>query len=261
VVKRLRELRDSARAGERCLLEGPRLVLEALAAGTTIVEAAASPRAERVPAGREALAALDRAGITPRRLDDHLLSSLSEAETSQGLLAVAERPRFEADRIFGGTSKGPAAVPLVLVAVGLQNPGNLGGALRTAEAAGATGALLTGGTADPFSWKALRGSMGSAFRLPHRRERRLDDALDLLEARGVRLAAAVARGGVPCDEADLRGPLALLLGNEAAGLPDEALARTTLKLTIPLHPPVESLNVGVAAGVLLFEAARQRRSA
>jgi len=252
LVRRLRALRDSTRTGEHCLIEGPRLLLEALAAGVRIVEAVASPRAERTPGGREALLALAGAGLAPRRVDEGVLSDLSEAETSQGLLAVAERPRFEPARLFGGT-------PLVLVAVGVQNPGNLGGLLRTAEGAGATGALLTAGTTDPFSWKALRGSMGSAFRLPHRREARLGDALDLLDEHHVRLAATVARGGQPYDRADLRGPVALLLGNEAAGLPEEAERRATLRLTIPLRPPVESLNVGVAAGVLLLEAARQRR--
>jgi len=253
-VRRLRALRDSTRAGEHCLIEGPRLLLEALAARVAVVEAVASPRADRTSGGREALLALAGAGIAPRRVDEAVLSDLSETETSQGLLAVAERPRFEAEHLFAQT-------PLVVVAVGVQNPGNLGALMRTAEGAGATGALLTAGTTDPLSWKALRGSMGSAFRLPHRREARLGDALDLLERHGVRLAATVARGGTPYDRADLRGPVALLLGNEAAGLPEEAEARASLRLTIPLRAPVESLNVGVAAGVLLIEAARQRRSA
>jgi tRNA G18 (ribose-2'-O)-methylase SpoU len=102
--------------------------------------------------------------------------------------------------------------------------------------------------------------MGSAFRLPHRREPTAAAALDLLSSRGVRLAATVARGGTPYAEADLTGPIALLLGNEAAGLDEEVLGRATVRLTIPLKPQVESLNVGVAAGILLFEAARQRRS-
>ena len=253
LVRRLRELRESARAGETCLLEGPLLVLEAVAAGLRIVEAAAGPRAERTPAGRAALAALAAEGVPSRRVHEDVLASLSEAETSQGLLAIAQRPRFEGERLFAG-------VPLVVVAVDVQNPGNLGSLLRTAEAAGATGALLVGATADAFSWKALRGSMGSAFRLPHLRERSLLAALDRLEARGLRLAATVARGGTPYDRADLREPLALLLGNEGKGLPDEAEARASLRLSIPVSPPVESLNVGVAAGIVLFEAARQRRA-
>jgi TrmH family RNA methyltransferase len=252
LVRRLRELRESARSGETCLLEGPRLVLEGLTAGLRILEAAATSRAGRTHPGREALAALAARGVVVRGVEEGVLDSLSEVETSQGLLAIAERPRFAEERVF-------ATVPLVVVAVGIQNPGNLGGLLRTAEAAGATGAVLTGPTADPLSWKALRGSMGSAFRLPHLRERRIEAALDRLASQGLRLAATVARDGQPYDQADLRGPLALLLGNEATGLPESVERRADLRLTIPLKPPVESLNVGVAAGILLFEAARQRR--
>ena len=173
---------------------------------------------------------------------------------------MAARPRFETEALFGKGPSAGAGPPLVVVALGIQNPGNLGALLRTAEAAGATGAVLTAGTADPLSWKALRGSMGSALRLPHLRERNLAAALDLLTGRGLRLVATVARGGTSYDQADLRGPLALLLGNEASGLPEEAEARATLRLTIPVRAPVESLNVGVAAGILLFEAARQRRA-
>jgi TrmH family RNA methyltransferase len=251
LVRRLRALRATARAGDGCLLEGPKLLIEALAAGVSVREAAVSSRAGRTAAGREALSALAAAGVVPRRLDEDLLQSLSEAETSQGVLAIAERPRFEEARLFAGT-------PLVLFAIDVQNPGNLGGLLRTAEAAGATGALLAGGTADPLAWKALRGSMGSAFRLPHVRERVVAAALERLEARGVRLAAAVARGGTRYDAADLRGPTALLVGNESAGLDPAVEARASLRLTVPLAPPVESLNVGVAAALLLFEAARQR---
>jgi len=142
----------------------------------------------------------------------------------------------------------------------VQNPGNLGGLLRTAEASGATGAYLAEGCADPFSWKALRGSMGSAFRLPHVRGEAAAAILDRLEARGVTVLATGAGGDRGYDEVDLTSPVALLLGSEGAGLPDALVRRVSLRLRIPLAPPVESLNVGVAAGVLLFEAARQRRS-
>jgi len=147
----------------------------------------------------------------------------------------------------------------VLVAAGIQDPGNLGALLRTAEAAGATGAYLTDGAADPFSWKALRGSMGSAFRLPHRRRLATADALSRLEARGVTVVAADPEGGQRYDHADLRRPVAILLGPEGAGLAPTTRARASAAVAIPMARGVESLNVAVAAGVLLFEAARQRR--
>ena len=251
LYKRLRALVDRGAGADVCLLEGPRLVLEALAAGLRVVEVAAGPRAERTAPGVRALEALASRGATVRRLSEDLLGSLSEAETAQGLLAVAERPSFDEERVFGGT-------PLVLVADAVQNPGNLGGLLRTAEAAGASGALLTAGTADPFSWKALRGSMGSAFRLPHARGGTVDSVLDALERRGVRVVATAADGECRYDEADLRGPVAIVVGAEGSGLSAAALSRAAARVRIPLRPPVESLNVGVAAALVLFEAARQR---
>jgi len=251
LYKRLRALKE--RAGERdlCLLEGPRLVLEALEAGLAVVEAAASGRAEASPPGPAALAALQQRGVPVRAMSAELVSSLSEAETSQGLVALARRPSFAEEAIFRGT-------PLLLVADGIQNPGNLGGLLRTAEAAGASGAILARGCADPFSWKALRGSMGSAFRLPHVRGLPIESALDRLQARGVAVLATTADGERRYDEADLRGPVAIVVGAEGAGLPAPILERAAARLRIPLREPVESLNVGVAAALVLFEAARQR---
>jgi TrmH family RNA methyltransferase len=251
LYKRLRALKERGTERELCLLEGPKLVLEALAAGLAVVEAAASPRAEASPAGAAALAELRQREAPVRRMAAELVASLSETETSQGLLALARRPSFHREEVFRGT-------PLVLVADGVQNPGNLGGLLRTAEAAGASGAILAEGCADPFSWKALRGSMGSAFRLPHLRGLPIEEALDALEARGVAVLATDAAGERRYDEADLRGPVALMVGSEGAGLSYAVRQRASARLRIPVAGQVESLNVGVAAALVLFEAARQR---
>jgi TrmH family RNA methyltransferase len=251
LYKRLRALRDRAGERELCLLEGPRLVLEALAAGLPVAEAAASPRAEASPSGAAALAELHRRGVPVRRMAAELVASLSETAASQGLLALARRPAFDDEAVFRG-------VPLVLVADGVQDPGNLGGLLRTAEAAGASGAILARGCADPLSWKALRGSMGSAFRVPHVRGLPIEKALDALDARRILVFATAADGERRYDEADLRGPVALVVGSEGAGLPPEVRARAAARLRVPLARPVESLNVGVAAALVLFEAARQR---
>jgi TrmH family RNA methyltransferase len=251
LYKRLRALKERAGEVDLCLLEGPRLVLEALAAGLVVMEAVASPRAGASPAGPAALAALRQREVPVRRMAPGLVASLSETETSQGLLALARRPSFREAQVFGDT-------PLVLVADGVQNPGNLGGLLRTAEAAGASGAILAAGCADPFSWKALRGSMGSAFRLPHLRGPAIGDVLDALAPRGVRVLATAADGERRYDEADLRGPVALVVGSEGAGLASAVRERAAERLRIPLAGPVESLNVGVAAALVLFEAARQR---
>jgi RNA methyltransferase, TrmH family len=251
LYKRLRALKDRGTSGELCLLEGPTLVEEALGAGVVIAEIAASPRARARPRGRAVLATLGARGVPIRWLHEDLLAALSEAETTQGLLALARRPSYDAARLLEGT-------PLVVVAVGVQNPGNLGGLLRTAEAAGATGAYLAEGCADPLSWKALRGAMGSAFRLPHLRRLSATAVFDRLEARGVTVLATAADGETRYDEADLASPVALVLGAEGAGLPEALARRASARLRIPMAPSVESLNVGVAAGLVLFEAARQR---
>jgi RNA methyltransferase, TrmH family len=249
LVKRLRALKQQT-AGGLLLVEGPKLLEDALAAGVELVEVAGSPRLLRHERGR-ALAAAVEARCPLRMLDDDVLASLAEVGASQGVLAVARRPVFEEAQLLRG-------VPLVVVGVGLQDPGNVGALLRTAEAAGASGAALVGG-ADPFSWKALRGSMGSAFRLPHVRVLTAGPLIDSLRAAGLRLVGTALRGAAPYDGADLTGPQALFFGSEGAGLPEEVEAALDARLAIPMIGPVESLNVVVAAGVLLFEAARQRR--
>jgi TrmH family RNA methyltransferase len=252
VFKRLKAQKERTDR-ELVLLEGPKLLEEALGAGIVVREVLCSQRAERSHHRSHRVLAEARArGVQVLLLDEALIDSLSEAETSQGVLALAERPRFDEERVFAG-------VPLIVVAVGIQNPGNLGALLRTAEAAGASGALLTSGCADPFAWKALRGSMGSAFRLPHVAGLSAPAALTRLREHGVMSVAAVKSGGRPYDRFDWRRPAALLLGNEGEGLPAELEAAAEARVAIPMAGPVESLNVTAAAAVLLFEAARRRR--
>ena len=129
--------------------------------------------------------------------------------------------------------------------------------MRTAEAAGATAFVATASTADPLGWKALRGSMGSALRLPIARGE-IADVLRALRAAGIETSALVPRAGRPLFEVDFKHPSALILGSEGAGLPDEVLRQVDRRITIPMQQPVESLNVGVAAALVLYEAFRQR---
>ena len=253
LFKRLLALkkRGVAPEGDLCLLEGPKLLDEALAAGARIVDVAVAAGAEERPATEKSLDALRKRGVPVRRLTKRLLASVSDAETTQGVLALAVRPELDEARLFDGT-------PLIVVAVGIQDPGNLGGLLRTAEAAGASGAYLCEGCADPFSWKALRGSMGSAFRLPLVRGLAVGVVLDRLGDRAVPALATTVDAETRYDRADLRSAVALVFGSEGAGLPQQVARRAHARLRVPIARPVESLNVGVAAGLLLFEAARQR---
>jgi TrmH family RNA methyltransferase len=145
-----------------------------------------------------------------------------------------------------------------VVACDVQDPGNLGAMIRVAEGSGATGFIAAGECADVYGWKAMRGSMGSALRLPIAIERDAMRALGAARAHGCRVLATVPRGGVEFFKADLRRPVALLLGGEGRGLTPELIDDADERVTIPMTPPVESLNVAVATALITYEARRQR---
>ena len=250
LVKRLRELVRGDRASGVLLIEGVRLAEEALDAGIVIVEAAVTPDLEEQERGRKLIDRLAERGVPLRRLHPSVLASLSELDTSQGVLVVARMPPVDQARMAGKNA-------LVLVIAGVQNPGNVGSLIRAAEAAGATGAIVGDDTADPLSPKALRGAMGSAFRLPLA-EAMTISAVDKLRRAGVTVWAATARGQ-PYDAIDWRRPSAIVVGNEGSGLPPDILHSCSGRVSVPMVGRVESLNVAVAGGVILFEAARQRR--
>jgi TrmH family RNA methyltransferase len=182
---------------------------------------------------------------------EDVFAGATMTEHPQGIAALVEAPEFSLNAIFDG-------IPLVVVAGGLQDPGNLGTLVRSAEAFGASGMILLPGTVSLWNAKTLRASSGSAFRLPVI-AMPADEAFAALRAHGVKVFAAVARTG--SGEPDLRRPSALLLGNEGAGLPEEWIARADARVTIPCLGPVESLNAAVAGSVLLYDAMRQRANA
>jgi TrmH family RNA methyltransferase len=156
--------------------------------------------------------------------------------------------------VFGGQRKNE---PLVLVLAGLQDPGNLGTILRSAEAFGADGILCLPGAVSAWNPKAVRASAGSVFRLPLLMvsERA---CFDRLREAGVKIFAASAHGAQPAGLVDLAGAVALLIGNEGNGVPKDLAAMADGAITIPCPGPVESLNAAVATSVLLYEASRQR---
>jgi TrmH family RNA methyltransferase len=154
--------------------------------------------------------------------------------------------------------------PIVVLA-GLQDPGNLGTILRSSEAFGSAGVVLGEGTVSPFNSKVVRASAGSVFRLPvihgqgKSAKSKLEEISEKLRAQGVRLIATSSHKGTPLDQADLKGSAAIFFGNEAAGLPREVMAKVDEVVVIPHTQQVESLNAGVAASIVLYEAARQRK--
>jgi len=232
------------------LAEGVRLVWEAVDAGMQVLEAAVSPRLADARL-RDALA--ERAGSF-LECSDAMLARLSALDTPQSVAVRLARPSFEDRDLLGDE-----LVPLVVAAAGLRDPGNLGAVVRTAEAAGATGCLTMQGGADPFRDKAVRGSMGSVFRLPIRHGLAAGDAIAFAKHHRLQIVVADGGGALTHSEADLRKPMMLVVGAEAAGVSPEWLASADQHVHVPLCEPVESLNVAVAAGVLLFEAQRQRR--
>jgi TrmH family RNA methyltransferase len=182
-------------------------------------------------------------------VSDSLLAEVGSVETAQGVIALVRLPQWKLENTFGGT-------PLVVVLDGVQDPGNAGAIIRAAEAFGATGALFLKGAVSPYHPKTIRASAGSLFRLPFLAGLDAELLKAALRQRKARVYAADPRGDVALVRADLKGPLALVIGSEAHGVRD-SLSQDSVKLRIPTRG-VESLNAAVAAGVVLYEAARQR---
>ena len=242
-------------------VEGARLVEDALRSGletaALLASASGERHLERLMPWLEP-AAGERAEHRPRLLEttDRLFAGVSGTETPQGIAALVRPRAFAFEDLLRGD------VPLVVVLVGVQDPGNVGSAFRSAEAFGATGAIATRGTAFPWAPKVLRASAGSALRLPIISGAALPVALAQLKIAGLKILAATAGGDHPSAhapaETDLRSPIALLVGNEGAGLPGEIERAADELVRIPIASAVDSLNAGVAASVVLYEAARQR---
>ena len=245
--------RDVALGGEddSLLLDGVHLVGDALAAGVRITQVIAASEALDHPEIRAILSALGR-DVSVAAATSMVMDAVSPVRSASLIVAIADRPAADSGRLYA------AADPLVVIATDVQDPGNLGAIVRVAEAGGASGFVAAGQSANPFAWKALRGSMGSALRLPIAIHR--DTAAAIAEARhhGCRVVATVPRDGVTHVDADLRGPLALLVGGEGRGLPPDLIDGADARIAIPMQAPVESLNAAVAAAILVYEARRQR---
>ena len=249
-VKAIRELhnRRGRQEQQAYLVEGIRLMEEALAAG--VLPKAVYVNAARLtasPRGAALLARLQSLRPSPEEMSLAAISAAGDTETPQGVLAVLPLPPPQ---------RVPVGSALVVVLDGMQDPGNLGTILRTALAAGAGAVITSPGCADMHAPKTVRAGMGAHFRLPVLSAVPWGEMSALLTGRHVLLA--VPQGGTPYTLVDWRGPSALIIGGEAQGVGEEARALATLEVSIPMAPGTESLNAAVAAGVLLFEAYRQK---
>ena len=259
LVKQLRQAfarSEPTEAGD-CAIEGLRILEEAIRSGlrfsAVFFRESSQDRADRL---------LPQIGaqVETVLLPDKLFDSLVPSESPQGVAALVRLKEFSLADVTERLPVGP-----IVVLAGLQDPGNLGTILRSSEAFGSAGVILGEGTVSPFNAKVVRASAGSVFRLPmvHHQGKsapaKLEEVSEKLQAQGVRLLATSSHKGTPIDQADIKSPAAIFFGNEGSGLPRDLMAAMDEVLAIPHTPQVESLNAGVAASIVLYEAARQRR--
>jgi RNA methyltransferase, TrmH family len=253
LLRQARAVRDG-KTDDLIFIEGLRLSEEALRSGLTIASVIVADELARKERARELIhkleATTDRAAV----VSEKLLESISYTSTPQGIVVLAARPDT-GEKQLDDNMKNPA---LVVVMHRINNPVNVGAILRTAEAAGATAAIATRESSDPFSPKSLRGAMGSAFRLPIWRGPTYESVIAWCNARSIATVCAELQASSRHDEVDWRRASALILGPESQGLSPEEIALADQSIRIPMKGEAESLNVAVAAGVLLYEAARQR---
>jgi RNA methyltransferase, TrmH family len=241
-------------------------VREAFATGVPIDVVACAERAltdTHSPIGALAHDLASR-GSRVLTVTDQVLAAISPVDHPSGIVAIARAQPSTMEAAFSampGTNAvalGSALNPLVLILAGLQDPGNVGAIVRTAAAGGATGVVAVDGSANPFGWKALRGAMGGTFHLPVTRGT-LADVIRVATASRARLVAAVPRDGTPLPRVNFCAPTAIVLGAEGAGVADPVIDAAAELVSIPMRRSVESLNVAVAAALILYEASRQRR--
>jgi RNA methyltransferase, TrmH family len=255
----VKELRQTFARGERteggdCAIEGLRVVEEAIRSGlkfhAVFFRESAQNLAERL---------LPQIGshVETLLIPDKIFDGAVPTETPQGIAALVRLRNFSVDDILDRLQVGP-----VMVVVGLQDPGNLGTILRSAEAFGSAGVVLGEGTVSPFNTKVIRASAGSIFRLPvvlAKTGAGMDEITARFRAQSVRMIATSSHKGMPLDQARLTGASAIFIGSEGSGLSRNLMAQVDELVAIPHSPQVESLNAGVAGSIVLYEAARQRR--
>jgi len=251
-VKELRRLFREAAPNEQAevAVEGLHLVEEAIRSGLRVSAVFFSDSArERAHKLLPQLSAHSEALL----LSDDTFASAVPSETPQGVAALVRVRSFALEDLL---ARQPA---LLLMTAGLQDPGNLGTIARSGEAFEATGLLLGEGTVSPWNWKATRASAGALFRLPTVK-RAIAEAMAEIKSRGVRVLATSSHKGTALWDADLRGPVAIMIGGEGAGVPKKIMAEADDLIAIPQSDKLESLNAGIAASVVLYEAARQRKN-
>jgi len=252
-VKELRKALTAPSQGANGLvgIEGRKMLEEALHAGLRVATVFVAQGAER---SLYSLALPEE--IEVLRMPRQLLDSVLATETPQPVAALVEPPDWSWQQLLHRDK----TRAFIIVLAGIQDPGNMGTILRSAEAFGATGVVSLPGTVSAWNPKAVRASAGSVFRMPHRAASE-NECFEQLREAELRILATTVQGAQPADQVDMANSVALIIGNEGNGVSDELVARADARITIPCPGPVESLNAAMAATVLLYEAARQRAAA
>lgn len=193
---------------------------------------------------------------TPVVLSDQVFEAVSDTRTPQGILCVVRQYHYKAEDLCKGARE---KLPLLVVLEHLQDPGNLGTIVRTAEGAGVTGILLSDDSVDIYNPKVIRSTMGSVYRMPFVYTADLIGEIRKLQGAGITFYAAHLQGAVSYETGIYTGPCGFVIGNESRGLTEEAAGAADVRIKIPMCGNVESLNAGVASAILMYEAARQRR--
>lgn len=253
LLRQVRAVRDG-KIEELIFIEGLRLCEEAYRSDLAVEAVVVSEELLRKERAAAVIGELSRVSKRVASVSEKLLESVSYTKTPQGIIVLAQRPAASEERLATSLH----GSPLLVVLHQINNPVNVGAIVRTAEAAGATGVITTKNTSDPFSPKALRGAMGSAFRLPIWGGVEYGETIEWCRRRGMVTVCADVEASTSYVELDWTGPSALLLGPESTGFTAEELDEADRRVSIPMKGDAESLNVSVAAGILLFEAARQR---
>lgn len=250
LVKRLIAVREG-RERRSLFLEGVRLIQDAVQSGVRFEAVAYSRKLLENERGRELFERLKNEHCRGAFLTDAIMGAVSDLETPPGIVALGVRPFYELGEVI------EAPDPFLVLADGLQDPGNMGALVRTAEAVGVTGLIAARGSADPFQMKSVRGSAGAALRVPIVTGVTGREALSECRKLGIRIIAADSRARVGFSDFDWAGPCVLWFGSEAEGVADRT-GEADAVVAIPMVGRVESLNIAVAASLLLYEAARRR---
>lgn len=253
VVKQLHSLSEPKyRKKEKIfLIEGIKMVEEALRDDLGVRKVIAAPSFVQHH-GKGVLKLAESKGIDVVWISERLMVALSESKTPQPAMGVVAMKQYSEEGLFARN------MGIIVVAHQLQDPGNLGTIIRTAEAVGASGIAITSNTVDPFNAKAVRASMGSVLRLPIVHTGEVTTFITTCKQKGFQTAATVLTGEKKHFDVDLTKPTAVFFGQEGAGLPEEIMAAIDVRMRIPMAETIDSLNVATAAAVVLYEAMRQR---